>query len=114
MGSDRALRARDYWRANLDHLRKTLSLSPEARPTTVEACVICRGSEPTGFVTRPPVPVLSENSFVSLLNRDRSLPKLWKLLNDRPDLAAAAKQFQDVKYTLLLAGYEFVIPGLAR
>jgi hypothetical protein len=113
-GVRQAVLARDYWRADLDNLRKTLSLPAAAPVTGVEACVISRGSGPTGFLARPEVPVLTENAFLSLLERYRSLPNLWKLLNARPDLDEAAQRFRDVKYIVSLAGFEFVIPGLAQ
>lgn len=113
-GVRQAVLARDYWRADLDNLRATLSLSVSAPITGIEACVICRGSGPTGFLARPEVPVLTENAFLALLARDRSLPNLWTLLNARPDLDEAAERFLDVQYTVSLAGFEFVIPGLAQ
>jgi hypothetical protein len=39
---------------------------------------------------------------------------LWELVNARPDLDESAQRFRDVKYTVSLAGFEFVIPGLAQ
>ncbi len=113
-GVRQAVLARDYWRADVDHLRKTLALSADEPLTIVEACVISRGSDPTGFLARPEVPVLTENAFLSLLAREPSLPGLWKLLNARPDLAEASRRFRDVKYSVSLVGIEFVMPGLAQ
>lgn len=104
---------RDYWRAEPGHLRNALSLPIEAPIANIEACVVCRGADATGFLSVPAIPVITETSFVSLLNRGGGLPSLWKLLNERPDLADAAGQFRDVSYSVPLAGYEFVLPGLA-
>ena len=112
-GVRQAVLARDYWRTDPGHLRSSLSLANDAPITNIEACVVCRGADPTGFLAEPAVPVLTENALVSLVKRDHSLPKLWKLLNARPDLIEAAGRFRDVAYTVPLAGYEFVVPTLA-
>src|SRR5438045_9669948 len=82
--------ARDYWRAEPGHLRKALSLPGDAPLTNVEACVVCRGADATGFLAAPAIPVITETAFVSLLDRGRSLPSFWTMLNARPDLPDAA------------------------
>jgi hypothetical protein len=112
-GIRQGVQARDYWRAEPGHLRNSLSLPRDAPLTNIEACVVCRGADPTGFLAAPAVPVITESAFVSLLNQALSLPSLWKLLNARPDVIEAAGRFRDVSYTVPLAGYEFVLPGLA-
>jgi hypothetical protein len=112
-GVRQAVLARDYWRAAPDELRRSLSLPDEAAITQIEACVISRGSEPTGFVKQPAVPVASEKALVALFNRERTLTSLWKLLTTRPDQIESAKQTREVRFTVDLAGYQFVIPGLA-
>jgi hypothetical protein len=104
---------RDYWRAEPAHLRNALSLSAGDPITNIEACVVVRGADATGFLSAPAVPLITETAFASLLSKSAGLPTLWKLLNERPDLAEAAGQTRDVSYTVSLAGYEFVLPGLA-
>ena len=68
------------------------SLPDKAAITQIEACVISRGSEPTGFVKPPAVPVASEKALVALFNQERTLTSLWKLLTTRPDQIESAKQ----------------------
>jgi len=113
-GIRQAVQARDYWKGDLNHLRRTLALSADEPLTTIEACVISRGADPTGFLARPEVPVLTENAYLALLSQERSLPGLWRLVNARPDLREASRRFHDVKYSVSLVGIEFVIPGLAQ
>jgi hypothetical protein len=105
--------ARDYWRREPGHLRNALSLPGDAPITNVEACVVCRGADATGFLAVPAIPVITETAFRSLLNPRCGLQTLWTLLNARPDLTEAVGRFRDVTYTVPLAGYEFVLPGLA-
>ena len=112
-GVRQAVSARDYWRAAPNELRRSLSLTDEAAITQIEACVISRGSEPTGFVKPPAVPVASEKALVALFDQERTLTSLWKLLTTRPDQIESAKQTREIRFTVDLAGYEFVIPGLA-
>jgi hypothetical protein len=112
-GIKQGVQVRDYWRAEPRHLRNALSLSTSDPITNIEACVVVRGGDATGFLSAPAVPVITESAFMSLLSRGGSLPSLWKLLNERPDLAEAAGQTRDISYTVPLAGYEFVLPGLA-
>ena len=88
-------------------------LSHSAPITKVEAVVVCRGAEPTGFFGPPAVPVLSENAFRSFLDRERNLTPLWALLNARADLSQASERFSEGKAKLELCGYEFVFPALA-
>jgi hypothetical protein len=111
-GVKQGVLVRDYWRKEPGHLRNSLSLSADAPITNIEACVVCRGADATGFLSAPAIPVITETAFVSLLDRGGGLPSLWKLLSDRPDLAEAAGRFKDVRCTIPLAGYEFVLPYL--
>ena len=74
---------------------------------------MCRGAEPTGFLGRTAVPVLTENAFRAFLNKEHNLPRLWGLLNARADLSEAAERVQDGKARIELGGYEFVFLALA-
>jgi hypothetical protein len=110
-GVRQALIAREHWRNNPNHLHRELGLHAHQTITNIEALVICRGAEPTGFF-RAEVPVLTESAFRSLLNPLSGLPTLWGRIVSRPDLNTAASRTEDVTYLVELAGYEFAMQGL--
>jgi hypothetical protein len=104
----------DYWRKDPAGLRAALALSGTEPITAVEGVVVCRGAEPTGFMGRTSPPVITEGAFRTLLAREPSLRALCAAFSARPDQAATAKGFLDTTARLELAGYEFVIPVLAK
>jgi hypothetical protein len=113
-GVTQATSARDYLRDDLPFLRRTIDVSAEQEITGIEAAVVCRGSEGTGFLgTGTAVPILSENAFKLLLRQSPSLSELWNLLNRRPDHERAEKASTEGRAGIRLCGYEFVLPALA-
>jgi len=113
-GLRQALKARDYCRESPALLLQALSLPGSSALSRIEAVVLCRGGDSTGFVDVPAVPVMTEKAFRCLLDKEQRLPQLWNLANARPDLSEASSRFLDGTSTIKLAGYEFVIPVLAR
>src|SRR6267143_657237 len=58
-GVHQATSARDYFRRDLPFLRRVLGVAPDQAIAGVEAAVVCRGSEGTGFLgTDTTVPIL--------------------------------------------------------
>ncbi len=111
-GVKQAVEARDAIRARHEIARRALLL-PDAEPITrVEAVTVCRGFEHTGFLGSTAVPVITEVSFRALYQEAGKLQALWDMLNSRPDLQRASQRVSEFKWTLKLAGYEFVMPGL--
>jgi len=104
----------DCWRGSPAGLRTALGLPSTALITAMEGVVVCRGAEPTGFMSRTSPPIITEKAFRALLAPQPNLPALWAALNARPDQAASAKSFRDTTASLELAGYEFVIPVLGK
>jgi hypothetical protein len=113
-GVNQATGARDYFRRNLPFLRQALGVRPDQAIAGVEAAVVCRGSEGTGFLgTNTAVPILSEISFKLLVAQSRSLSGLWDLLRHRPDHQEAEKASSEGRTSIRLSGYEFILPALA-
>jgi hypothetical protein len=107
------MKARDAFRANPEALRQALRLSSSDEISEVQAVVISRESEATGFLGPTAVPVVFELAFESLWEESVSLVDMWEKLNTRPDHREAASQFRDTEAVIELAGYRFVVPVLA-
>ncbi len=114
IGALQAVESRDAFRLNHDLLRSALHLSSSDVIGDVEAAVICREAESTGFLERSPVPIVLERAFVGLWTKNSSLRQLWEQLNARPDHTEAASQFRDTFSRIDLAGFHFLVPVLAR
>jgi hypothetical protein len=111
-GVRQAVESRDAFRARPELARRALSLTYDSPINTVEAVVVCRGFEHTGFAGTPAVPVITEVSLRALHDKESKLRSLWTVLNSRPDLQRARQQVTEFKWRLKLAGFEFVMPGL--
>ncbi len=111
-GMKQAVTARDYFRSNDFALRRALRLSENNPICQIEAVMVCRGLEATGFQEVSIVPAISELAFRGLLKESRSLGEFWRRLNSRTDQTRAAKQIRDVQNSVQLCGYEFVLPAL--
>jgi len=110
VGVSQALAARDYLRSNGHFLAKHVGGQP-AGP--IEALVVSRGLEGTGFLGQQSVPVITERAFCDLVRDATDLQRLWRDLQSRPDQQHAAAQTAELRSTIRLCGYEFVVPGLA-
>ena len=112
-GVNQATGARDYLVHHLPFLRGALGLAADQEIAAVEAAVVCRGSEGTGFLgTDTAVPILSEVSFNALVKQSQGLPNLWDLLTRRPDHQKAESASSEGRARIRLSGYEFVLPAL--
>lgn len=111
-GVKQAVEAREALLAQPELVRRALGFSNLKPINGIEAVVVCRGFEHTGFVGPTAVPVISEVSFRGLFGKAGNLAKLWDLLNSRPDLKRAAHEVEEFSWELELAGYKFVMPGL--
>ena len=112
-GVGQALASRDSLRSDAGPAGRALQLPVTEVPNRIEAVVVCRGSEPTGFLPHPAVPVVTELAFEKMATRVSNLSELWELLNARPDHAEAASGFRDVKHIIRLGGFKFTIPALS-
>ena len=80
----------------------------------VEAVVICRGAEQTGFLEKQAVPLVLERAFEELCKQSsHSLAMLWGKLSYRPDHKRAADRYGDTTATLTVGGLEFSFPALS-
>jgi hypothetical protein len=111
-GVTQARLARDYWLKNADDLRTRMGLDVASPIGEIEAVVVSRGAEPTGFVGRTSPPIITEKAFRSLLTSRSDLLTFWTVLNQRPDHARARLRVVDTTNTVELAGYCFVFPAL--
>ena len=111
-GVRQAVQAREHFRRDPTLAQMALELRG-LRIGRIEAVVVSRGSEPTGFVELDPtVPVVEEGRFHSLRSVNESLPSLWDALVRRPDHERAAAKVEDVITRFRLAGWEFRFPGM--
>jgi hypothetical protein len=79
----------------------------------IDAVVVCRGSEPTGFFEPDPtVPIITEERFRELHPEREALPDFWASLIRRPDHQRAAVHATDMTTEFKLAGWEFRFPGM--
>jgi hypothetical protein len=113
-GVRQALDARDVFRQDHALLRSVLELPDDEPIVRVEAVVICRGAEQTGFLGKLAVPLVLERAFEELWKRSSpSLAKLWETLSSRPDHAHAAGRYGDTSARLTVGGLKFSFPALS-
>lgn len=113
-GVRQALESRDVFREDSALLRRVLELKDDQPIDRVEAVVICRGAEQTGFLGKPAVPVVLERAFEELWGQSSlSLAKLWERLSSRPDHASAAGRYGDTAAPLTVGGLKFSFPALS-
>lgn len=112
-GIQQAVIARDAFRLNSSALRNALRLTKSDPITQIEAVVVCRGLEHTGFFELQSVPVIMEVAFQALVGNSHNLRDAWQVLVSRPDRIKAAENVMDTKGTIKLCAYEFVMPVLA-
>jgi hypothetical protein len=79
---------------DLDYSRQLMKEIPEEGYSRVEAIVVCKGMEPTGFVTETDVPVVTERWLMEQLPGCLGLGKLYDLARQRPDRKQLAKEWQ--------------------
>ena len=113
-GVRQAVEARDAFRKDQTLLRRELGLAADQTIDRIEAVVVCRGAEQTGFLGKLPVPVVSERAFEGMWEQSsRSLIKVWESLSSRPDHARAAGRYKDTAALLTVGGLRFSIPTLS-
>jgi hypothetical protein len=113
-GVTQAVEARDVFRKNQTLLRRALELADDQTIDRIEALVVCRGAEQTGFLGKQAVPLVLERAFEELWEQSsRSFTKLWEILASRPDHAHAASRYEDTAALLTVGGLRFSIPILS-
>jgi len=112
-GVNQGVEARDALRERPELARRALNLADDQPIRRIEAVTVCRGFEHTGFVGPTLVPVITEVSFRGLYEKAPTLEAFWSALNSRPDLQRAGERVKEFQWKLKLAGFEFVMPGLA-
>jgi hypothetical protein len=113
-GVRQAVTARDVFRGDHTLLRRVLELVADQPINKVEAVVICRGAEQTGFLGEQPVPLALERALEELWKESSlSLAKLWEKLSSRPDHERAADRYGDTAATLSFGELEFSFPALS-
>jgi hypothetical protein len=112
-GVHQAKQSRDALRDNPELIRVTFNLPQEASIGEIEAVVICRGSEPTGFLGGSTIPIITEFAFKRLRSKAESLSAFWSTILDRPDQREATDSFKDGELSFSLFGYTFVMPAIA-
>jgi len=113
-GVTQAVEARDVFRKNQTLLRRALELADDQTIDRIEALVVCRGAEQTGFLGKQAVPLVLERAFEELWEQSsRSFTKLWEILASRPDHAHAASRYEDTAALLTVGGLRFSIPTLS-
>jgi len=93
-GVSQAVKSRDYLRSDHSFLQDKLGLSARDRIGGIDAVVVYRGLEGTGFLGPSTVTIVTEVAFRELVSRSDSLETLWRLLNLRPDQQEAKKNLQ--------------------
>jgi hypothetical protein len=113
-GARQAVEARDVFRQNHALVRRMLELTDDQSIDRVEAVVICRGAEQTGFLGKLAVPLALERAFEELWEQSSlSLAKLWEKLSFRPDHERTAGRYDDTAAPLTVGGLEFSLPALS-
>lgn len=112
-GVRQAEKALEVFSSDLALFRQKMDFSSEQQIEGIQAVAVCRGLEHTGFIESTAVPVVTEADFRRFIDRAPSVKELWKLLETRPDRAGNAAKTEEMKSSMELAGYEFVMPGLA-
>lgn len=113
-GATQAVQSRDAFRGDQALVRRVLKLSPDQRIDRVEAVVICRGAEQTGFLGKLAVPVVLEQAFEELWKQSSlSFDELWARLSARPDHADAASRYGETAAPISFAGLRFSAPWLS-
>jgi hypothetical protein len=113
-GATQAIQSRDVFRRDHVIVRQELGLSADQLIDRVEAVVICRGAEPTGFLEKFAVPIALEKSFEELWQQSSSsLLKLWDKLSSRPDHIKAAARYKDTPVTIMVGELRFTFPGFS-
>jgi hypothetical protein len=110
-GTIQAVQSRDAFRNDHALVRRVLNLPNAQLIDRVEAVVICRGAEPTGFLEKLAVPIALELAFEELWQQaSNSLSKLWEKLSSRPDHVEAASRYEDTVATIAIGGLRFSVP----
>jgi hypothetical protein len=113
-GAVQAVQSRDVFRNDHALVRRELGLPDDQKIDRVEAVVVCRGAEPTGFLGKQAVPIAVERSFEDLWKQSSgSLSELWNKLSTRPDHVEAASRYGDTALSITLGGLRFSLPMLS-
>jgi hypothetical protein len=102
--------ARDFLRVEENRLRLSIRESVRA----VEAMVVVRGLEPTGFLRETDIPVITEDWFIRQLGEGHALAEIFEQAHTRPDRVAVVNNWTADETEVKLAGYTLVLPSISR
>lgn len=100
--------------SNREFARSVIPEIPVLGDVAVDALVVSKGSEETGFLQDMEIPIITEDWFVGQLQTAPTLQALLALARERPDRKALASKWKPGKVTARLAGYELRIPGFSK
>jgi hypothetical protein len=80
IGIRQAIDSRKYVIEHPEFLRQRLDLDDSAAISRIEATVVCRGFEHTGFFDDKGIPMIMEVAFRELVQNSENLPTLWSKL----------------------------------
>jgi hypothetical protein len=109
MNSSRTL-AVSVWAQFRNFSSGTPSLPNDQLIDRVEAVVICRGAEPTGFLEKLAVPIALEHAFEELWQQaSKSLSKLWEKLSSHQTMLKAHRVTRTLcqRYRSEVFGFQF-------
>ena len=94
------------------YARQLLPEIPALGYERLEALVISRGLEPSGFLNEA-IPVVTERWFETALTKFEGLAPLYEQARVRTDREELSKKWHRHQETIRLAGYTFIVPGFA-
>lgn len=106
--------ARDYLGANKLLVKELLPEFEPAECSRLEALVISKGLEPTGFLDEADVAIVTELWFRRNLASCSGLGALYDLARSRPDRLELVKDWVLDKETVRIADYQLVVPSMGK
>ena len=100
--------------SNREFARSVIPEIPATGDIAVDALVVSKGSEETGFLQNMKVPIVTEDWFVRQLQTVGTMQALVTLAKERPDRKGLASKWKPGKVPAKLAGYELRIPGFSK
>jgi hypothetical protein len=99
---------------NREFARSVIPEIPALGDIALDALVVSKGSEETGFLQNMEFPIVTEEWFVRHLRSKTPMQALPNLARTRPDRKALASKWKPGKVPAKLAGYELRIPGFSK
>jgi hypothetical protein len=100
--------------ANREFARSVIPEIPSVGDIVLDALVVSKGSEETGFLQNMEIPIVTEEWFVRQLRAATHLGVVLNFARTRPDRKELASKWKPGKVPAKLAGYELRIPGFSK